>query len=101
MQTTKPDTTPEQLITFQAHSAKMLMRVAEIGIKKEITISCELMSYESGSLSFSVHWFINNERYAPCDDNYCYTFFSVNEIDQWFLDANIALDLLQYESKAA
>ncbi|EQB0494823.1 hypothetical protein ACYAPA_002603 [Vibrio mimicus] len=94
-------TTPEQLITFQAHCAKMLMRVAEIAIKKEISIHCELIGYESGGLSFSVRWFINNERYAPCDDNYCYTFFSVNEIEQWFRNANIALDLLEVELKAA
>lgn len=95
------NTTPEQLITFQAHSAKMLIRVSELAIKQQISIKCELTGYQSGSLSLSVLWFINNERYSPCDDNYCYSFFSVNEIEQWFSNANIALDLLEVELKAA
>ncbi|EPF7601695.1 hypothetical protein ACSVJ5_002890 [Vibrio vulnificus] len=95
-------TTPEQLITFQAHSAKMLIRVSEIAIKKQIHMVCELTGYKESDLSLIVHWNINGENFYPGGDEWhCYSWFSIVEIDKWFRNVNVALDLLEVESEAA
>lgn len=95
-------TTPEQLITLQAHSAKMLMRVSELAIKKQISISYELGGCAGGHIALTVYWVINGKCFFACEEaTHCYSWRSVAEIEQWILNANIAIDLLEVELKAA
>ncbi|MCU8149817.1 hypothetical protein M2G93_17010 [Vibrio vulnificus] len=102
-------TTPEQLITFQAHTAKLVQRITELNIKTPHSIELNLSKSETGHhehVQLGIRWFVNSDFFAePQTPNsdlvFAHSWMTIEQLNKWFLDANIALDLLQYESKAA
>lgn len=97
--------TPEQLLAIQTHAMAMLSRVCELNIKTNYNINIRVGScgQSTDNLDVEVFWFTpEGEQVRPNgNDLFCYSFQSIEDIDHWFLTANIALDLLEQEAKAA
>ncbi|EGR0568019.1 hypothetical protein DDM70_16325 [Vibrio cholerae] len=103
------NTTPEQLITFQAHTAKLIQRITELNIKTPHSIEFNLRKSETGHrehVQLGIRWFVNGDFFdAPqtpnSDSTFAHSWMAIEQLNKWFLDANIALDLLEAELKAA
>ncbi|EKF9574033.1 hypothetical protein O1C56_002521 [Vibrio cholerae] len=103
------NTTPEQLITFQAHTAKLIQRITELNIKTPHSIEFNLRKSETGNrehVQLGIRWFVNGDFFdAPktpnSDSTFAHSWMTIEQLNKWFLDANIALDLLEAELKAA
>ncbi|GHW56478.1 hypothetical protein [Vibrio cholerae] len=103
------NSTPEQLITFQAHTAKLIQRITELNIKTPHSIELNLRKSETGHrehVQLGIRWFVNGDFFdAPqtpnSDSTFAHSWMTIEQLNKWFLDANIALDLLEAELKAA
>ncbi|MDA5316978.1 hypothetical protein [Vibrio cholerae] len=103
------NTTSEQLITFQAHTAKLIQRITELNIKTPHSIEFNLRKSETGHrehVQLGIRWFVNGDFFdAPqtpnSDSTFAHSWMTIEQLNKWFLDANIALDLLEAELKAA
>ncbi|ELS3450672.1 hypothetical protein ACVV7M_002565 [Vibrio vulnificus] len=102
-------TTPEQLITFQAHTAKLIQRITELNIKTPHSIEFNLRKSETGHrehVQLGIRWFVNSDFFTdPKTPNsdlvFAHSWMSIEQLNDWFLDANMALDSLLSETKAA
>lgn len=98
-------TTPEQLINFQAHAQKMMARVIELNATTPHRIIFSINSPTDNDVSLDLYWYINahfDKYQQPQTDYSCaYSWLSIKKQDKWFRDAHIGLDLLVAENKAA
>lgn len=98
--------TPEKLLALQTHALAMFSRVCELNIKTPYNIVFKVGSHglrETDNLDVELFWFTPDGEQARPNNNemFCYSFQSIEKIDHWFLTANVALDLLEQEAKAA
>lgn len=102
--------TPEKRLLFQSLSQKLFHRVFELNLSTPHDIhftleSASLEDLEAQALSVRIYWYVNddiNQHGKPkTDQSACYSWLSSKDIEKWFLDANIGLDLLVAENVAA
>lgn len=97
--------TPEKRLLLQSLTQKMLNRVFEINLNTPYAVSFEASGRrEVGHISLDLYWFVpdDNGLKRPISVNtFCSLWMSSEDISRWFRDANIGLDLLIANSKAA
>ncbi|MCR9707617.1 hypothetical protein, partial [Vibrio cholerae] len=89
------NTTPEQLITFQAHTAKLIQRITELNIKTPHSIEFNLRKSETGHrehVQLGIRWFVNGDFFdAPqtpnSDSTFAHSWMTIEQLNKWFLDA--------------
>ncbi|CAM3794461.1 hypothetical protein [Vibrio aquimaris] len=92
----------DKLNVFSEHCQKILLRVIQLNASTPHTISLDVHGD-----SADLFWFYNDgpkldrPSYSDPSNWIVYTWQSIEEINQFFLEANIGLDLLEAETKAA
>lgn len=102
--------TPEKRKLFKSLSKKLFSRVLELNFETphdiHFSISDSQVDNNQGrAVSAELYWFVNSDTDQHCsldsDTLCCYSWLATKDIEKWFLEANIGLDLLVAESKAA
>ncbi|NCO44930.1 MAG: hypothetical protein GW890_00065 [Vibrio sp.] len=100
--------TPEKRKLFQSLAQKLFNRVLKMNLNTPHDIHFVLSASsasECKAVSVELYWYVNDdlEQHGKpnCDTSCCYSWLESKDIEKWFLDANIGLDLLVAESKAA
>lgn len=99
--------TPEKRLLLQSLAQKLFHRVCEINLNTDhcINFSASSNRYSNASLNFDLYWYVNGdyEKHGKpvTEHGECYSWLSSEEIERWFRDAHIGLDLLVAENKAA
>lgn len=102
--------TPEKRLLFQSLAQKLFHRVLEMNLSTphdiHLSLSDSNTETNNGSaVAIEIYWYVNDDidqhEKPNCDTSHCYSWLSSKEIEKWFLDANIGLDLLVAENKAA
>lgn len=100
--------TPEKRLLMQSLAQKLFHRVCEINLNTDHVVHfvASSNSYsKEPSLTFHLYWYvdgnISQQRKPATQDQECHYWLSSQQIEKWFLDANIGLDLLIAETEAA
>ncbi len=102
--------TPEKRLLFQSLAQKLFHRVFELNLSTPHDIHFQLSDAslndsEDPAVSVDIYWYVNDDldrhEKPNTDCSHCYSWLSSKDIEKWFLDANIGLDLLVAENKAA